>query len=262
MGEPTCPDGAISEAAGRCGYAAAMSTHPRRRGTLSTFAAVLVLGLLLAGVADAGSGDPRRAITKADQAKARSVVLRLADLGAGFVARSNGPDGLPPGVRCGPLSESDLTITGDAESPDFTLNRPGTLLTVGSSAQVYRTLREANASWARSLKPAALTCIGDIVRKAGGKGQTVKVLSVKRLAFPQVSEKTMAFRVVARVTSGATAVKVYFDAIILQQGRVQAGIVVTSALQPVGSTDEAALAGLVAARVQRVAGSGGSGPSA
>ncbi len=223
---------------------------------------LLVGALTVAGIAGAGQGDPRRAITKADQAKARTVVLRLADLGAGFVARPNGPDELPPGVRCGPLSESDLTITGDAESPDFTLNRPGALLTVGSSAQIYRTLREANASWARSQTPAALTCFGDVVRKAGGKGQRVDVLSVKRLAFPRVSEKTMAFRVVARVSSGGVVVKVYFDAIILQQGRIQAGLVLTSALQPVGRTDQAALAGVIASRIERALGSGGSGPTA
>jgi hypothetical protein len=106
------------------------------------------------------------------------------------------------------------------------------------------------------------------VRKAGGTGQRVEVLSARRLAFPRVSDKTMAFRVVARVSSGAAKVKVYFDAILLQQGRIQAGLVLTSALQPVGQTDQAALAGVVAARIQRAlgagasGGSGGSGPTA
>lgn len=217
--------------------------------------------LVLVAGAHGSQGDPKRAITKADQAKARSVVLRAADLGTGFVARPSGPDELPPGVRCGPLSESDLTISGDAQSPDFGLDRPGVLLTIGSTAQVYRTLRDANASWARALKPAAVTCLSDIVRKSATPGQRVEVVSAKRIAFPRLAERTTAFRIVARVRSGSTWVKVYFDAILLQQGRIQAGVVFTSAVQPVGSTDQGALAGVVAARIQR-ANATGTGPTA
>lgn len=228
----------------------------------------LLVGIVAAGAAlvlvagaSGSQGDPKRAITKADQAKARSVVLRAADLGKGFVARPSGPDELPPGVRCGPLSESDLTISGDAQSPDFELDRPGVLLTVGSTAQVYRTLRDANTSWARALGPAAVTCLSDIVRKSATAGQRVEVVSAKRIAFPRLAERTTAFRIVARVRSGSTWVKVFFDAILLQQGRIQAGVVFTSAVQPVGSTDQGALVGVVAARIQR-ANAAGTGPTA
>ena len=38
------------------------------------------------------------------------------------------------------LSEADLTITGEAQSPDFQLTQPGLYVTVGSTANVYRTL--------------------------------------------------------------------------------------------------------------------------
>jgi hypothetical protein len=215
--------------------------------------AVVVLGaaLAVASAASAGAGDPRRAITKADEASAKSVVLKAADLGAAFTARPTGSGDLPPGVRCGPLSESDLTVTGDAESPDFQLDQPGALLTVGSTAQVYRSVREANASWSRSQKPAALTCLSDIVERSGGAGQRIDVVSAKRLAFPKVAPRTAAYRIVARVRSGTASVKVYFDAVLLQQGRIQAGVVFTSAVQPVGSGDQAALARLVAGRIAK-----------
>jgi hypothetical protein len=223
----------------------------------------LVAGSALVVSASAGAtqGDPKRAITKADQAKARSIVIRLGDLGTGFASRPNGPDTLPPGVRCGPLSEADLTVTGDAESPDFTLDQTGVLLTIGSTASAYRTLRDANASWARGMKPAAVTCLADIVRKAGGPGQKVSLVSARRIPFPRLLEKTTAFRVVVRVGSGQSTVKVFFDAILLQQGRFQAGLVFTSAVQPVGSADQQTLAGVVASRVQRAA-RGTSGPTA
>jgi hypothetical protein len=202
----------------------------------------------------AADGEPKRAITKADEAAARSIVLRRADLGAGFVPRPAGPDDLPPGVRCGALDESDLTIGGDASSPDFRLDAPGALLTVGSTVQVYKTVRDANASWARGQRPAATTCLADIVRKSGGAGQRVTVVSAKRIAFPRLSPKTTAFRIVANVRSGGASVKVYFDAVLLQQGRIQAGVVFTSAVQPIGLADRAALAGVVAARLAKASG--------
>jgi hypothetical protein len=218
---------------------------------------LLIVGvatLVAATAATAADGEPKRAITQADEAAARSVVLRRADLGAGFVARPAGPDDLPPGVRCGALDESDLTIGGDANSPDFRLDEPGVLLTVGSSVQVYKTVADASASWARGQRPAATTCLADIVRASGGTGQRVTVVSARRIAFPKLSPKTTAFRIVANVRSGGASVKVYFDAVLLQQGRTQAGVVFTSAVQPIGLADRAALAGVVAARLAKASG--------
>ena len=109
---------------------------------------VVLASLALVGAATAANGEPKKALTKKDQAAAQSIVLKRGDLGAGFVARKRpDDDGLPKGARCGPLDESDLTVTGDAESPDFHFSSGPLFVTVGSTAQVYRTLREANASW-------------------------------------------------------------------------------------------------------------------
>lgn len=228
---------------------------------LAVAASALAVLLVTATGAGAAQGDPRRAITAADQAKARSVVLRRADLGSGFRSRPASPGDVPSAARCQALSEADLTITGDATSPDFSLTQQGALLTVASTAQVYRTVREANASWSRSLGRAAVTCFADIVRLSAGTGQRIQVLAARRVAFPPVAAKTMAFRIVAQVRSGAASVKLYVDAVVLQQGRVQAGLIFTSALQPVAQTDRATLASVVAARIARAA-TGSSGPTA
>ncbi|MGL6279377.1 MAG: hypothetical protein ACRC50_07465, partial [Gaiella sp.] len=134
--------------------------------------------------------------------------------------------------------------------------------TVGSNVQVYRSVRDANASWARGQQAAAITCLSDIVRKSGAAGQRISVVSAKRVAFPRVSPKTTAFRIVARIRSGAADVRVYFDAVVLQHGRIQAGVVFTSALRPLGVTDRAALASVVAARLAKAAGSAGKGGGA
>src|SRR5574338_486348 len=107
----------------------------------------------------------------------RAVVLVRGDLGTGFaaVARQKNRH-LPKGARCGPLDESDLTVTGDAASPDFRYANGAAFVTVGSTAQVYRTLREANASWNRGTTAQTTRCLADIVRLSAAPGEKVAVV--------------------------------------------------------------------------------------
>jgi hypothetical protein len=229
---------------------------------MRTLAVFLLAGLLAPAVAGAADGEPRKALTKQDQATARSVVVKRGDLGQGFtaVARDKN-DGLPKGARCGPLDESDLTVTGDAASPDFRLAQAPVFVTVGSTAQVYRTLREANTSWNRGSTRQTTTCLGDIIRLSGGPGQKITVVSAKKIRFPSVSPKTAAYRIVVNVTIGGNQrVRAYVDAVILQHGKVQSGLLFTSFGSPVGDADRIALAKVVAARMAKA--SGPSGPIA
>ena len=83
-----------------------------------------LVAALPAVVADAmaADGEPKKALTKSGQSAARSIVLKRADLGAGFTATMRPDDEpLPKGARCDALDEGDLTVTGDANSPDFRL---------------------------------------------------------------------------------------------------------------------------------------------
>jgi len=209
-----------------------------------------LLALAVVQAAAAANGEPRKALTAKGNAAARSIVLKRADLSPGFTQRTRPDEDLPAGVRCGALDESDLTITGEAQSPDFQFTQPGIFVTVGSTANVYRTLKDANESWKRGTSSKTATCFADIVRLGAPRGQNVKIVSAKRLSFPKVAPKTAAFRVVATLTlSGNQRVRAYIDAIILQNGRVQSGIVFTSLGRPVGQADEVGLAGLVAGRL-------------
>jgi hypothetical protein len=214
------------------------------------FVVAVLLALTAAQAAAAADGEPRKALTEKGNSTARSIVLKPADLSPGFTQRKRPDDDLPAGVRCGALDESDLTITGEAESPDFWLSQPGIYVTVGSTANVYRTLQDATASWKRGTSSKTATCFADIVRLGAPRGQNVKIVSAKRLSFPKVAPKTAAFRVVATLTlSGNQRVRAYIDAIILQNGRVQSGVVFTSLGRPVAQTDEVGLAALVAGRL-------------
>ncbi len=223
----------------------------------------LVVAVLVAPLsALAADGQPKKALTKAGQATARSVVLKRGDLGAGFtsVARDKDPP-LPKGARCGALDETDLTVTGDAASPDFRFAQGPAFVTVGSTAQVYRTLREANTSWGRGTTSQTTTCLGDIIRLSAAPGQKVTVNSAKKIRFPSVSPKTAAYRFVLTITvAGNQRVRAYVDAVILQHGRIQSGILFTSVGSPVGNADRVALATVVASRMAKA--SGPSGPIA
>jgi hypothetical protein len=220
------------------------------------FSLVSLVALVAVGPAPAADGEPKRAITKKDQATAGSVVIRRGDLGGGFVARPrSGDEGIPKGARCGALDESDLTVTGDAESPDFRLARGAVFVTIGSTAQVYRTAREATASWNRGTSAQTATCLADIVRLSAPQGQEITVLSSKRVPFPKIAEKATAFRLVLSVSiGGAQRVRAYVDAIVLQHGRVQSGLLFTSIGRPVEQVDRIALASVIASRLERAAG--------
>jgi hypothetical protein len=212
----------------------------------------IVAALALVGPALAADGQPRKALTKKDQATARSIVLKRGDLGTGFVPQKRSDDdGLPKGARCEALDESDLTVTGDADSPDFRLANGPAFVTVGSTAQVYRTLREANASWNRGTSAETARCLADIVRLSAPSGQKITVVSSKRVPFPEVAPKATAFRLVLTIAIGDQRVRAYVDAIVLQHGRVQSGLLFTSVGAPVGKSDQVALASVVAKRLAK-----------
>ena len=61
-------------------------------------------------------GDPKKRITPADQARAKAMLLRKSDFSVAFIA---GPASKGADFYCAALDESDLTVTGQAESPSF-----------------------------------------------------------------------------------------------------------------------------------------------
>ena len=212
----------------------------------------VLVALALTPVAWGANGEPKKALTSKGNATARSVVLKRGDLSSAFTMSSRPDDDLPKGVRCGALDESDLTITGEAQSPDFQLSQPGLFVTIGSTTNVYRSLGEAGRSWKRGTSAQTTTCLADIVRLSAPPGQRVSIVSAKRLTFPKVSPMTAAFRVVATLTIAGNRVRAYVDAIILQHGRIQSGVVFTSLGRPVGQAEELGLTALVADRMARV----------
>jgi hypothetical protein len=218
--------------------------------------AVSLLALAVTAPALGADGEPRKALTAKGQAIARSIVLKRSDLSAGFIPHSPSDDARPKGARCDVVDESDLTVTGDANSPDFSRDALG--VAVGSSASVYRSERESNLAWKRASTSAAVRCFADLVRLTSPAGRKVRIVSAKRIPFPSVAPRAIAYRVVATLRiGGSRTLRAYFDAVLLQRGPLQASLVVTSLGRAVPLAQERALAALLAGRMAKAAAPGG-----
>lgn len=214
-----------------------------------------LVALVLAAPALGADGEPKKAFTGKGQAAARSIVLKRSDLAAGFVPHKASTDPRPKGARCDAVDESDLTVTGEADSPDFSRDALG--IAVGSSASVYKTVADSNTAWRRALTSGAVRCFADLVRLTAPSLAKVKIVSAKRMPFSGGTPRATVYRVVATLTlGGKQRVRAYFDAVLLQQGAVHAALVFTSLARPVPLDQEQALARLLGARMAKVAGSG------
>jgi hypothetical protein len=198
---------------------------------------VLVLALVTTAAALAARGDPTERFTPADQARARAALLRAADFNPAFVARPSGQnDG---DFYCSALDESDLTLTGRGNSPSFAA---GTEY-VTSTASVYATRADSNASWSRGTSKAGERCLRLGLRREL-QGSVVRLMSFGRIAFPKRGARSVAYRALASVQG----IRVYVDLVAMQVGRAQAGVIYVSALSPAPAGEVRRLTNLVAKR--------------
>ena len=213
--------------------------------------AFLIVCLAVPAIALAADTDPKRQITPADQAKARSVLLKRTDFAAGWkkVAASPDADLTCPGFN---PDGSDLTLTGESEA-EFQHTQGFPRIT--SFSDVYVSKGDALKSWARTVKPAIARCMGHFFQQGiveeGGKATIVKQ---GRIAFPKVAPRTDAFRVVANVIieqPGKAPLTVPFTIhlVALGHGRGEAGLLTMGFGPGVSTADLRSFAKLIALRL-------------
>lgn len=213
------------------------SPRPRRR----LLAALLALALLAgASTALASRGDPEKRLVPADQTRAKAMLVRKSDLGPGFQPSKSTSRDDP---YCRALDESDLTLTGEANSPNFAAGA----VFVSSGAEVYETRDDANASWRRGTSAAGERCVRGTFRE-GFARQGVQLVSFRRLSFPRLAERSIAYRAIAT----SSGVRVYVDVVVLLRSRAQAAVFMGAAPSPVPRSDEVQLATVVAGRMATV----------
>jgi hypothetical protein len=213
------------------------------RSVRRLFVGFALLGLVTAGTALADHLDPKKRLTSADQARARAMMLKRSDLPAGFRVERSG--GKKPHADCSQaVSEADLTLTGEAEGR---LLARGTV-SLNSAAQIYASVADANASWRRGTSAAGTRCLADLLRSTFS-GQGIRVASLRRFAFPNVAERTVAYRATLSADGPQGPVPVYADFIVMKRSRALAEVFVASVLVRPSRSDETRLARVVAGRM-------------
>jgi hypothetical protein len=203
----------------------------------------LLLALVASGAALAGRGDPQKALNRADQARARAMLLKKVDLapGARVVPSSTEEEDF----YCKALDESDLTVTGEAETPSF--ERGPTF--VQQTTQVYESVADANASRRRGTSTAGEQCARNEFRKYFAQ-RGVTLDSWARTPFPRFAQKSVAYRLVA--SNPAIGLRVVVDVVFLQQSRGQAAVLLGAAgSTPFPRAEGVRLARLVAGKMAR-----------
>lgn len=218
-----------------------------RRDRLMLFTTALsLLALVCVGAAMGASGEPQKKHTPLDMAKARTVVLRVSDLGAGWKAsRSTTNSGGTPRCKSFQPDESDLTETGTADSPDFQKG----FRFVSSAAGVFKSAAQAQASWDRVVKPGLLGCLGSIFNQGASTGKaTTKILAKGSLSFPRLAPRTAAYRIKFSTKTQGLTLGGTLDLILLGNGRIDALMISVSFGTP-PLADEQRLASLIAHRL-------------
>ena len=216
-----------------------------------------ILALALAapgGVASAVSGerhprDPRKAVRPADQARARQIGLKLADLPPGWRAERSDPDDT---VRCPPYYNpdlSDLTLTAEVDSPDFSR---GETDFASSSVSIYLQPRQAQRAFLTGLQPGVRRCLEEMLEMDATAENPFEVLSITRAPSPRAGgARSAAFRIVAEVGTGGETSRLYFTVIGIQRDRVVASLALGRLGKPVSAALERVLATKLAGRINR-----------
>jgi hypothetical protein len=202
----------------------------------------LTAGLVSAAAASAPqSALPNREqirFNPADQAAARAVVLRRADLGpTGWTGGAVKPD-LSSTLTCPGYNpkQSDLVVTGAAQS-DF--RHRG--LALRSVAQVLKTRSMVARDWRRTVVgPRAFTCLRHMLTKQLTAKE--RLVLFRKLAFPRLARYAAAYRLLISVRRQGQRALVVVDIVLVGRSRTE----VTLTL----SAPASARAGLSAAEVR------------
>lgn len=171
---------------------------------------LLAFVLLAPGAAPAGTapGQPRESLTAADNAKARSVVIRRTDLNPLFRPAPNGSaTDIIPHCAGYPGDRSSVTITGEAVS-GFAYGADK----VGSSVSFFKSQFDAERYWKLTVRKAFAPCKAYWLRRLLKRGVTGRTLRAGELALDRTgADADAAYRVVTRLYEGGKAAYDLYD---------------------------------------------------
>jgi hypothetical protein len=186
-------------------------------------AALLAVALVPVAFASSPPNKEQVKFNPADQAAARAVVIRKADLGSGWSGGATKPDTSAtmscPGYK---PKQSDLVLTGAAQT---NWGRPGAQLQ--SIAQVLKTPAMVARDWQRTaVDPRALSCLRYTLSK--GLTSQERLVSFKRVWFPHLARYSRLFRAVIEVRVQGQKVRVLADFVLVGHKRTELTLSVTA----------------------------------
>jgi uncharacterized protein (DUF736 family) len=201
-------------------------------------ALALVLTGLVAGQAAAANAPIARHNAK-DTGLARRALIGKADVGKGWQAVKAGRSTLT-------CKASEPSMAGIVETGTATTGFRGGAQLVAQVAWVFRSRAQAATLWRRAAGRSFLACLVDRARAAGGL--TVTKLQSGELAVPKLAQRTVAYRVIATAKVKGLTVSLYYDDVLLMQGRTVTQLTFAGG-RPIPSAVELALARVVAGRL-------------
>jgi len=219
-------------------------------GMFARLIATIALAGLVASVALAANPhDPQKRFTAADQAWARTLLLKRADLPSGGwkSSKSSGDESTCKSFN---PDESKLVETAEQESPEFT--RGGGFVT--SMAAIFKTAKDAQTSWDLEANVKILDCLAEGLAQTSTGGATIKITSRGKLAFPHLAPRTAAFYV--RLAFNVQGIKFNADLhfVLLGKGRADLAMMTLSPgkpLMPLPAGLDRRLAAKLAGRLNR-----------
>lgn len=178
--------------------------------------AVLAAGAL-AGTAAAAAGDPIERHTAADMAKARSILIKPADLGPGWTRDPSAAS--DEDCKAFDPDESGLVETGEAEA--YYQRGP---TAVASDVVLYRTEAMARRSWALGARLPIVDCFVEGMREELPSGVRLRVVRRGKVAFAPVAQRTAAFFLAVRVSGPSGSFVLNLDVVAVGRGRTIAAL--------------------------------------
>jgi hypothetical protein len=209
------------------------------------------VALLLA--AAAAAKPPKKVILPAVQAQAKAVNVQRSDLpGTGWKAEPSNSKGSTPRCSYYNPDQSDLTENGDADSPDFTLASESNSF-VSSTVGIFVSSAQAQSAYSRIVQPALPKCLAELFKQGLTNPSQVTIVSSAAIPFPNVAERTNAYRIVANYKASASqSVPVRIDVVVLNRGKVDVALFFFGVAFRFNASFERQLAATVAARAAAV----------
>lgn len=217
-----------------------------RRRQLALFAAACA-ALLWVGIAASSPGDPRRRLTVAGDAYARSYLLRKADLPAGaWRARPASFDQPNPSCIVQHFNLGALTLDGEA-GDIYELDRGFPL--VESDAHVFVSPAQARRAFSKESTAGFARCLGESL--AGAVSGSAAVVRVEPLPLSGLTAEARGFRIHVPLGSGQSSDTLEAALVVMRHGRAIGVLSVMSAGSPWRQSAVRSLSATMARRMAR-----------